>query len=51
MIRIFKYYNLPLGDGLVQKMGLSSYPGVAGSTDDYYLLDSGLVVTETTISI
>jgi len=32
-------------------MGFSSYPGVAGSTDDYYLLDSGLVITETTVSM
>jgi len=40
-----------LGDGLATKMGFSSYPGVAGSTDDYYLMDTGLVVTETTISM
>merc|ERR1719321_1554682 len=32
-------------------MGLASYPGVIGSTDDYYLMDSGLVVTETTVSM
>mmetsp|Transcript_110145 Transcript_110145/g.306917 ORF Transcript_110145/g.306917 Transcript_110145/m.306917 type:complete len:717 (+) Transcript_110145:193-2343(+) len=51
MTRIFKYYDLPLGSSVVQRMGFSSYPGVAGSTDDYYLLDSGLVVTETTISM
>jgi len=51
MNRIFKHYDLPLGDGVAQKMGFSSYPGVAGSTDDYYLMDSGLVVTETTISM
>lgn len=51
MNRIFKYYDLPLGEGVSQKMGFSSYPGVAGSTDDYYLMDTGLVVTETTISM
>lgn len=51
MTRIFKYYDFPLGDGVVRRMGFSSYPGVAGSTDDYYLLDSGLVITETTISM
>jgi len=51
MNRIFKYYDLPLGDNVAQKMGFSSYPGVAGSTDDYYLMDTGLVVTETTISM
>merc|ERR1719321_1503041 len=32
-------------------MGLASYPGVIGSTDDYYLMDTGLVVTETTVSM
>lgn len=51
MNRIFKYYDLLLGDDVVRRMGFSSYPGVAGSTDDYYLLDSGLVITETTISM
>lgn len=51
MNRIFKYYNLPLGGAVARKMAFSSYPGVAGSTDDYYLTDSGLVVTETTISM
>jgi hypothetical protein len=51
MNRIFKYYDLPLGEGVAQKIGFSSYPGVAGSTDDYYLMDTGLVVTETTISM
>jgi len=51
MTRVFKYYDLPLGADVVQKMGFSSYPGVAGSTDDYYIMDSGLVVTETTISM
>jgi len=51
MNRIFKYYDLPLGPDVARRMGFSSYPGVAGSTDDYYLLDSGLVITETTISM
>jgi len=51
MTRIFKYYDLPLGPNVVRRMGFSSYPGVAGSTDDYYLLDSGLVITETTLSM
>lgn len=51
MTRIFKFYDLPLGDESVRRMGFSSYPGVVGSTDDYYLLDSGLLVTETTISM
>lgn len=32
-------------------LGFSSYPGLVTSTDDYYVLSSGLVVTETTISL
>jgi hypothetical protein len=32
-------------------MSFSSYPGVAGSTDDYYIMDTGLAVTETTVSM
>jgi hypothetical protein len=51
MTRIFKYYDFPLEEDSVRRMGFSSYPGVAGSTDDYYLLDSGIVITETTISM
>jgi len=51
MNRIWKYYDFPLGPGVNQLMGFSSYPGVAGSTDDYYLMSSGLVVTETTVSM
>jgi hypothetical protein len=51
MNRIYKFYDLPVGDDVAQKVSFSSYPGVAGSTDDYYLIDSGLVVTETTISM
>jgi hypothetical protein len=51
MNRIFKYYDFPLGEGVAQKIGFSSYPGVAGSTDDYYITDTGLAVTETTISM
>jgi len=51
MNRIWKYYDFPLGAGASQRMGFSSYPGVMGSTDDYYIMDTGLVVTETTVSM
>lgn len=51
MTRVWKYYDFPMGPGVSQRMGFSSYPGVTGSTDDYYLMDSGLVVTETTVSM
>jgi len=51
MNRIFKYYDFPLGNDVAQKIGFASYPGVAGSTDDYYVTDKGLAITETTISM
>jgi len=51
MNRVFKYYDFPIEGSAVRKMGFSSYPGVVGSTDDYYVMDSGLVVTETTVSM
>jgi len=51
MNRIFKFYDFPLPDTAAHKISFSSYPGVAGSTDDWYLMDNGLAVTETTISM
>eukprot|EP00927_Polykrikos_kofoidii_P059847 TRINITY_DN5496_c0_g1_i1.p1 TRINITY_DN5496_c0_g1~~TRINITY_DN5496_c0_g1_i1.p1 ORF type:complete len:686 (-),score=96.34 TRINITY_DN5496_c0_g1_i1:49-2106(-) len=51
MTRIFKHYDLPLQGVKARRMTFSSYPGVVGSTDDYYIMDSGLVVTETTVSM
>lgn len=51
MNRIFKYYDFPLAEGATRRMGMSSYPGVVGSTDDYYIMDTGVVVTETTVSM
>lgn len=51
MTRVFKFYDFPLPGVASRKLGFSSYPGIAGSTDDYYLMDTGLVVTETTISM
>jgi hypothetical protein len=51
MNRIWKYYDMPLRGAATRKMSFSSYPGVAGSTDDYYIMDTGLAVTETTVSM
>lgn len=51
MNRIFKHYNLPVASRVAPrqiKMSLSSSPGYLSSVDDYYLLDSGLSVMETT---
>merc|ERR1719498_489574 len=42
MNRIFKYYNFPVGKAKSVRMGFSSYPGVTSSTDDYYLMDTGI---------
>jgi hypothetical protein len=58
MIRILKKYTLPYhwddksrGEHLIpgQTMSFSSYPGLVYSGDDFYLISTGLAVTETTI--
>lgn len=51
MNRIWKIYDLPVQGAASRKMSFSSYPGVMGSTDDYYIMDTGVVVTETTVSM
>jgi len=53
MTRIFKYYNFPLGgaDTMAQTIAMSSYPGLVSSTDDYYIMNSGLAVMDTTMEI
>jgi len=53
MTRIFKYYNFPLpGAGTASTLvAMSSYPGIITSTDDFYMMDSGLVVMDTTIEV
>ncbi len=63
MVRIVKSYVMPMPCAPVssdlhpelkmcaKKMIFSSYPGVAGSTDDWYVTDTGMLFTETTISM
>lgn len=51
MTRIWKVYDFPLKGVAANKISFSSYPGCISSTDDYYLMDSGLAITETTLSI
>lgn len=51
MTRIWKVYDFPLQGVSANKISFSSYPGCISSTDDYYLMDSGLAITETTLSI
>mmetsp|Transcript_73389 Transcript_73389/g.192423 ORF Transcript_73389/g.192423 Transcript_73389/m.192423 type:complete len:670 (-) Transcript_73389:24-2033(-) len=53
MTRIFKYYkfNLKASETMATNIAFSSYPGVISSTDDFYLMDSGLAVMETSLEI
>lgn len=51
MTRVWKVYDFPLQGVAANKISFSSYPGCISSTDDYYLMDSGLAITETTLSI
>lgn len=51
MTRIWKVYDFPLKGAATKKISFSSYPGCISSTDDYYLMDNGLAITETTLSI
>jgi hypothetical protein len=49
MVRIYKTYNLPVSTQHSSDVTtFSGYPATLSSIDDYYLLDTGLMVTETT---
>lgn len=53
MTRVFKYYHFMLPGAYTKTnvIGFSSYPGCISSTDDFYILDSGLVVMDTSLEI
>jgi hypothetical protein len=51
MLRMYKHYDLPVGDGTTRRMSFSSYPGMISSTDDWYLLSSKIMILETTMNI
>jgi hypothetical protein len=53
MTRIFKYYNFHLEGAatMATKIGFSSYPGLVSSTDNFYVMSSGLSVMDTSLEI
>jgi len=52
MNRIYKHYNFELSiQKSGQKVSFSSYPGALVSQDDFYIMDSGLVMLQTTNGI
>uniref|UniRef100_A0AAV2LRY3 Phospholipase B-like n=1 Tax=Knipowitschia caucasica TaxID=637954 RepID=A0AAV2LRY3_KNICA len=52
-MRIHKHWDFKLSDPYYAagKMSFSSYPGLLSSLDDFYLLGSGLLMTQTSISV
>lgn len=53
MTRLFKYYKFKLPGAFTSAgiIGMSSYPGCVSSTDDFYIMSSGLVVMDTSLEI
>jgi len=53
MLRIYKHYHFDFKHPSIRsrKSSHSSYPGFISSSDDFYVLDTGLAVTETTLNI
>jgi hypothetical protein len=50
MIRVVKHLDMPLPGAISRRMVFSSNPGSLYSADDFYVLDTGLVVLETTLN-
>lgn len=53
MVRIYKHYDFALvsRDHRLRRASFSGYPGELSSDDDFYLLDTGLAVLQTTNDI
>ncbi|XP_020500493.2 phospholipase B-like 1 [Labrus bergylta] len=52
-MRIYKHWNFKVSDtqAATGKLSFSSYPGFLMSLDDFYLLGSGLLMTQTSIGV
>lgn len=53
MTRIFKYYKFKFKGSrqFADHIAMSSYPGCVSSTDNFYMLNSGLLVMDTSLEI
>jgi len=53
MTRMFKYYKFGLPDSntMASVVGFSSYPGCISSTDNYYILNSGITAMDTSLEV
>ena len=47
--RIFKYLQIGSDSAASTKITYSSYPGCISSTDDFFIINGHIVVTETTL--
>lgn len=50
MTRVYKKYSIPYRHNPGRVISFSSYPAMISSLDDWYQINTGLVVTETTIA-
>jgi len=54
MLRVYKHYQFHLSESAkmaAPRSSFSSYPGMLSSTDDFYMMSSGLAVIETTVNL
>merc|ERR550537_777309 len=53
MTRIYKFYSLPLpnSETMATTISMSSYPGTVTSGDNFFMADSGLTLTDTSLEM